>query len=282
MADVIARRLGVTPTRRPKRPWWHRVFHLLRWKLAIAVELVVLVALWELLQGVLEVWDPKFLPPPSDVAGALVELGEAGVLGSHFQYSATNAGLGFLLAGVAGIGLGLAMGSSRLFYDLVGGPFWALYATPRIAFQPLLVLWLGFGSAPKILIVFLMAVFPIAISTMEGVRGVDASLVKAARVYGASRAEVFFKVQLWAALPLILTGLRMGVARSMIGVVIGEFIGGSQGLGFLIFRKAGEVQLDAAIGVTILLVVLALAGMALVNGVRRIIAPWYVEEVVRS
>ncbi len=253
-----------------------------RWQWAIAAEIVLVLAIWQYLQTVVLVWNPVFMPPPSEVWAALASMSESGVLWSSAAYSATNALIGFLLAAILGIFTGLLLGSSRLFYDIVGGPFWTLYATPRIAFQPLLVLWMGFGNGPKILIIFLMAFFPVAISTMDGIRGVDPSVVKAARVYGASRTQIFFKVQLWAALPLILTGLRMGVARSMIGIVVGEFIGGSEGLGFLIRRKAGDLDLAAAIGITIMLVIIALIGMALINALRRAVAPWYIEGVARS
>ncbi|GAA3935640.1 ABC transporter permease [Microbacterium soli] len=253
-----------------------------RWQLAILVELVVILLVWQYLQSAVEFWSPVFLPPPSEIWAALTDMAGSGVLWGSLAYSAGNAIAGFLLAALFGVFTGLLLGSSRLFYDIVGGPFWTLYATPRIAFQPLLVLWMGFGSGPKILIIFLMAYFPVAISTMDGIRGVDRSLVRAARVYGASRAEVFFKVQLWAALPLILTGLRMGVARAMIGIVVGEFIGGSEGLGHLIRKKAGELELGAAIGITILLVVIAIVGMAILNLVKRIVAPWYVEGVARG
>lgn len=253
-----------------------------RWQWAVAGEVILFIAVWQLVQGTLELWNPTFLPPPSEVWIALVGMSESGVLWGSFWYSSYNAAVGFIIAAVLGVFTGLLLGRSKLFYDIVGGPFWTLYATPRIAFQPLLVLWLGFGNGPKILIIFLLAFFPVAISTMDGIRGVDRSVVKAARVYGASSAQIFFKVELWAALPLILTGLRMGVARAMIGIVVGEFIGGSEGIGFLIRRRAGDLDLASAIGLTIMLVVIALVGMGILNLLRRIVAPWYIEGVAKS
>ena len=186
-----------------------------------------------------------------------------------------NALYGFLLATVVGVAMGLAMSSSRWADDILGPPFWAAYSLPRIALQPLLVLWMGFGSGPKILIIFLMAVFPIALNTMEGLRTVDRSLLSAAEVYGASRLQRFYKVEIPAAVPLILTGIRMGVARAMVGVVVGEFIGGSKGLGYLIDRSAYEFELDVALALTLLLVVMANVGMFLVDLARRVLAPWY-------
>ncbi|WP_166352829.1 ABC transporter permease [Phytoactinopolyspora limicola] len=267
---------------RPRPPTLSRVLAPFTWKFAVLAEVLALLLIWHVIQGMIGVWDRRFVPAPGDVIRALSDLYQTGDLMGHLTYSASNAAVGFVLAVVVGVPVGLLLGSSRWAYDIGGPPFWAMYSMPRIAFQPLLVLWMGFGSGPKIFIVFLMAVFPIAINTMDGIRGVDRSLVKAARVYGAGPVDVFFKVQLWAALPLILTGIRMGVARSMIGVVIGEFIGGSQGLGFLIYRKSGEFELDAAVGVTFLLVAIALVGMALVNLAKRVFASWYVEGAPQS
>lgn len=239
-----------------------------------------LVLAWEAAVSWLHLANPRFVPPPSAIWRAFTGMLADGSLAAQAWFSTGNALAGFALALVAGIASGLALGSSRLVRDVAGPPFWTAYAMPRIAFQPLLVLWLGFGSAPKILIIFLMAVFPIAINTMDGIRGVDPSLVRAARVYGAGRAAVFFKVQLWAALPLILTGVRMGVARAMVGIVVGEFIGGSQGLGYLIFRRSADFDLASALALTVLLVVIANLLMGLVSLARRLIAPWFRENGV--
>ncbi|MFD9943466.1 ABC transporter permease [Nonomuraea sp. NPDC059023] len=248
-----------------------------RW--AVALEVAALFALWELAISGLKLASPSFVPPPSAIWTAFTGMLADGTLPEHAWFSTQNAVTGFLLAVVVGVPCGLALGSSRLVSDVAGPPFWTAYAMPRIAFQPLLVLWLGFGAAPKILIIFLMAVFPIAINTMDGIRGVDPSLVRAARVYGCGRIQVFLRVQLWAALPLILTGIRMGVARAMVGIVVGEFIGGSQGLGYLIFRRSADFDLASALALTLLLVVIANVLMALVSLARRIAAPWYAEGV---
>ncbi|MEV0583271.1 ABC transporter permease [Nonomuraea sp. NPDC050310] len=248
-----------------------------RW--AVALEVVALFAAWELAISVFHLASEKFVPPPSAIWQSFVAMAADGTLAPHAWFSTQNAVIGFVLAVVAGVGCGLALGSSRLVSEVAGPPFWTAYAMPRIAFQPLLVLWLGFGAAPKILIIFLMAVFPIAINTMDGIRAVEPSLVRAARVYGAGRLQVFVKVQLWAALPLILTGIRMGVARAMVGIVVGEFIGGSQGLGYLIFRRSADFDLASALALTLSLVVIANLLMALVSLARRIAAPWYAEGV---
>ena len=245
------------------------------WNLAVLLEVGLVLLLWEFLISGLEIWNPKLFPPPSALFSAFGDLVSSGRFGEHWSFSMKNALYGFLLATIVGVVIGLVMSSSRWAGDLLGPPFWAAYSLPRIALQPLLVLWMGFGSGPKVLIIFLMAVFPIALNTMEGLRTVDRSLLSAARVYGASRLQCFYKVEVPAAVPLILTGIRMGVARAMVGVVVGEFIGGSKGLGYLIDRSAYEFELDTALALTLLLVVMANVGMFLVDVARRVLVPWY-------
>ena len=245
------------------------------WNAAVVVEIGIVVLVWEFLISGLQLWNSRLFPPPSALFSAFVDLVSSGRFGEHWAFSMKNALYGFLLATVVGIAVGLVMSSSRWIDDILGPPFWTAYSTPRIALQPLLVIWMGFGSGPKILIIFLMAVFPVALNTMEGLRTVDRSLLRAAEVYGANRLQRFVKVELPAAVPLILTGIRMGVARAMVGVVVGEFIGGSKGLGYLIDRSAFEFERDTALALTVLLVVMANIGMFLVDVVRRVVAPWY-------
>ena len=245
------------------------------WNAAVVVEIGIVVLVWEFLISGLQLWNSRLFPPPSALFSAFVDLVSSGRFGEHWAFSMKNALYGFLLATVVGIAVGLVMSSSRWIDDILGPPFWTAYSTPRIALQPLLVIWMGFGSGPKILIIFLMAVFPVALNTMEGLRTVDRSLLRVAEVYGANRLQRFVKVELPAAVPLILTGIRMGVARAMVGVVVGEFIGGSKGLGYLIDRSAFEFELDTALALTVLLVVMANIGMFLVDVVRRVVAPWY-------
>ena len=208
------------------------------WNAAVVVEIGIVVLVWEFLISGLQLWNSRLFPPPSALFSAFVDLVSSGRFGEHWAFSMKSALYGFLLATVVGIAVGLVMSSSRWIDDILGPPFWTAYSTPRIALQPLLVIWMGFGSGPKILIIFLMAVFPVALNTMEGLRTVDRSLLRAAEVYGANRLQRNVKVEMPAAVPLLLSGIRMGVARAMVGVVVGEFIGGSKGLGYLIDRSA--------------------------------------------
>src|SRR5262249_49350656 len=146
---------------------------------------------------------------------------------------------GFGLAAVAGIALGAAMGASAPVRDYLEPAFAALYSTPIVALAPLFIAWFGIGEASKIAVIFLYAVFPIVVNTTAGVRHVDRDLLDLARAYCANRPQTFVTVLLPAALPHLIGGLRLGVARGVVAVVVAELFGASAGLGFLIL-EAGQ------------------------------------------
>ncbi len=244
------------------------------WDLGLAFELLVLLLAWQVLVGYFKIWDPDMMPPPADIGQAFLRMLRTGILAKNFWFSAQNFVAGYLLAAGIGLAVGLLMGSSAVLNRLLSSFVWTIYAVPRIAIAPLLVLWLGFGHASKIVVIFLMAVFPILVNAMEGVRTVEPSLIRAARVFGASQLALYPKVILPASLPLVLTGLRLGVARGLVGVVVGEFIGAAAGLGYMIHRSAASFDMAAAFAITILLVVMANLSMLGLTGLKRWLAPW--------
>lgn len=250
----------------------------LGWHAALVLEIIAIILVWQVAIGTFELWNPRFFPPPSDIWAATVAMAESGVLWTNFLASNNNFWVGYLIAATTGVTFGLSLGLSSNLRLALGPLFWAMYATPRIALQPLLVLWLGFGPGPKILIIFLMAFFPVAANAMDGVQTVDRSLVRAAQVFGARRIDLYTKVVLPATLPFVLAGLRMGIARGMVGIVIGEFIGGREGLGFLILRRSADFDMAASLALTIMLVLMAVVGMSLLQFVKRRVAPWHKDE----
>jgi len=143
----------------------------------------------------------------------------------------------------------------------------ALYATPRIALLPLVMIWFGIGLMSKIAIVFLGAVFPILVNTITGVRTIDAEFIKVARAFGSSDRQLFVKVALPSSVPLLLTGLRLGLGHGLIGIVVGEMFGATQGLGFLISVAGARFQTDR---VMVGIIIIALAGMAMTAILRAI------------
>lgn len=267
------------PGVRPSRV--NRLRSLIGWNGAVVVEVVVLVALWQFAVTGLELWNPRFVPPPSDIADSLARMLTNGQLARHLGYSGANFVIGYVAAAIVGVAVGFALGSIGAVRTVLGPFVWLAYATPRVAIQPILVLWMGFGVAPKILIIFLMAFFPIVITVMEGVRNTDPSLLRAAQVFGVRGVRRYTKVVLPAALPYVLTGLRLGIARALVGIVVGEFIGGTAGLGYAIRIAGQEFHVDTALAVTLVLVVLANVCMVLLLALKRRLAPWDREVATR-
>ena len=243
-----------------------------------AISVVVLIAFWEFC------WQMKWISPlffsgPTAVARKFWELAVNGTLGRDAAYTGKNFFVGFILALLTGVPFGIAFGWYRrlnLFFDPIIN---ALYAMPRIALYPLLIIWFGIGSGSKIFIVFLSAVLPILVNTIAGVRNIDPDLLKAARAFCARDRQIFMTVALPYSVPFILTGVRQGVALGLIGAIIGELFAGSEGIGYMISYSGQMFQTDTLlVGV----VIVAAAGMlftAAGERVRRYMQRWRPEHV---
>jgi NitT/TauT family transport system permease protein len=187
---------------------------------------------------------PLFFSGPSAIAKQFKEGLLHGTLLSDLGYSGKNFIVGFLLAAVAGVILGVIVGWYRTI-RLVLDPFLnALYATPRIAMIPLIIIWFGIGMWSKVFIVFMSAFFPILVNTVAGVKNIDRDLLRAARAFCATDWQMFTTITIPGSVPFILTGLRQGVALGLIGVVVGEMFGGSQGIGFMVAYGGQMFQTD--------------------------------------
>ncbi|HJT89711.1 MAG TPA: ABC transporter permease [Bryobacteraceae bacterium] len=217
------------PAARPKRSFYKKNEGLILGGAAVLVTLGVWQACWS--AG----WiSPLFFTGPSAIAVRFWDDMLHGRLLSDMAYSGKNFLVGFVLAAVTGVVLGVIVGWYRRV-ELIFNPFLnSLYATPRIAMIPLIIIWFGIGMWSKVFIVFLSAVFPILINTIGGVKAMDPDLLRAARAYCASDRQIFTTLAIPGAVPFILTGFRQGVALGLIGVVVGEMFGGSEGIGFMV------------------------------------------------
>ena len=187
--------------------------------------------------------------------------------------------LAFIIASVAGISLGLLIGRYKSVEAATDWLVNALYATPLVAIIPLVILWFGLGNGAKLFIVTILAVFPILINTIAGVRNVPPQLIELGNAFAANEREIFTKIILPSALPYMMTGLRLGIGRAIIGMVVAEFFTAITGLGALIVKYGNQYD-TATMFVPIF--VLMLLGVTLSIAVRRAeqwIAPWrYTEE----
>jgi len=203
---------------------------------------------------------PLFFTGPSSVVARFVEEWTHGRLRQDLAYSGTNFAIGVGLAVATGVVLGVIIGWYRRL-AMVFEPFVnAFYATPRVALVPLVLIWFGIGMWSKVFIVFINAVFPVLINTIGGIRATDRDLLRAARAFCASDWQIFKTVAVPGAVPFILTGVRQSVALGLIGVVVGEMFGGSQGIGYMVNYGGQTFQTDTVfMGV----VIIALSGIVL-------------------
>jgi NitT/TauT family transport system permease protein len=220
-----------------------------------SVAAVLLAWEWVAAKGLI---DLVFISSPTRIAEAAVAWAASGDLWNDLKVSGIEFFVGYAMAVAVGIPLGIATGwYRRLFYIL--DPFIsALYATPRVALLPLIFIWVGIGIWSKNVLVFLGAVFPILINTLAAVRTTDERLLRAARSFGADDLQVFRTIVLPSSVPFILTGLRLGVGRALVGVVVGEMVVAQAGIGLRISMAGNSFQTDT---VFVGILIIAAAGM---------------------
>jgi NitT/TauT family transport system permease protein len=218
--------------------------------------------LWELVSRVF-IANPLFLAAPSQIIQAVYSLTRSGEMERHLAISAVEFALGYAIASVIGIILGFAMANSAVAKRALQPWISGLYATPTIALAPLFILWLGIGIWSKVLVVIFLVLFPVTINTEAGLRTTSERLIEMLRSFGASSRQIFFKVSLPSAVPFILAGLKLGIGRGLIGVVVAELFGSRAGLGRLISQSADAFNMpELFAGV----VVLAVAGIVMTAG----------------
>lgn len=223
------------------------------------LSVLVFLALWEM--AVALGWiAPLFVSSPSRILIAGYGMVRDGSIFPDLAVSAEEFILGFGLAAIIGIPLGILMGwYTRL--NAVLDPFVnALYATPRIALMPLIIIWFGIDLPAKIAIIFLSSVFPILVNTITGVRTMERDFVKVARSFGATDRQLFATVALPSSVPNLLTGLRLGLGHALIGIVVGEMYGSSAGIGFMMQTAGATFQTDK---VMVGIMIIAAAGMGM-------------------
>lgn len=219
---------------------------------------VVFLTIWELVGGVFQLVNPMFMSSPSLIFKAAVQLFGSGEIYNDLRVSGIEFFWGYFLSVVVAIPFGIMVGWYRRM-SFIFDPFInAMNATPRVALLPLVIIWLGIGILSKVGIIFLGAVFPILINTRDGVKTTPYNLLTAARSFGASEWQIFKSVVLPSTIPFILTGLRLGVGRALIGVMVGELYAATAGIGFMITVAGATFQTDKVfVGVLIF----ALSGM---------------------
>lgn len=255
IVDTEAIAAASTQPAPPQRSFYKRHEEVILGGAAVLVTLGVWQAFWS--AGKIS---PLFFSGPSAIVQRFWDELLHGRLRTDMRYSGLNFVLGFAMALVLGVILGVIIGWYRKV-EMLTNPFVnSLYAIPRVAMIPLIIIWFGIGIWSKVFIVFMTAFFPILINTIGGIRATDPDLLRAARAFCASDWQIFKTLAVPGAVPFILTGIRQGVALGLIGVVVGEMFGGSEGIGFMV--AYGSQTFDTAqlfVGV----MVIAFAGILL-------------------
>jgi NitT/TauT family transport system permease protein len=229
--------------------------------------------LWELISRFV-INNALFLAAPSQIAVAIYKLTITGQMGYHIAVSAQEFAVGYVIGSVLGVALGLAMASSETVKSACQPWVSGLYATPTVALAPLFILWFGIGIWSKVLVVISLVLFPVTLNTEAGFRTTSERLIEMLRSFGATPRQIFFKVKLPSAVPFILVGLKLGIGRALIGVVVAEFFGSRAGLGRLISQSSDAFNMpELFAGV----VVLAIAGIVMTAGFSKLeerLVPW--------
>jgi len=207
-----------------------------RRKLFFLIDIIILLILWTIVSFSSEVAYNYILPPINVVFGDFVKLIADGVLVQHITSSVLRTLLGFFLAVITAVPVGLLLGWSERFYSIFEPIIEILRPISPIAWIPLSILWFGIGENSKIFIIWLLAFFFIIMNAIHGVKNINPNLIDAARTLGASKKFLFFKVIMPAAFPNILIGMRLGMGVSIGAVVIAEMIAAKSGIGFMMER----------------------------------------------
>jgi ABC-type nitrate/sulfonate/bicarbonate transport system permease component len=259
---------AVTPSR-PRRSRWRPSAR----RVWFVVSLLVCLVLWQVASDT-EVINPTFIASPTEIVSTAVDEIQTGDFWHDVRVSATAFFLGFGAAAILGPLLGMIIGMNRRL-RYAAEPWVDLFnAMPRVALLPLVVIWVGLGIKAAIVVAFMGAFISILISTIDGVRTIDPANRRVARSFGASRTREFVSVVFPGTIPSIMSGLRIGVERALIGVFVAELFGGNAGIGFMI-KKAGEtLQADKVFFGVIVFIVFGLVAIAVLDRLQRRFEHW--------
>jgi NitT/TauT family transport system permease protein len=235
------------------------------------VTLMVLVGLWEVLAR----WSgvPSWLlPAPSAIGESMV--GWRAELAWHSMITLYEVLVGFALSIVVSIPLAVAVVYSPFLQNTIYPILLALQSMPKVAIAPLLVLWVGFGVLPKILVVFLVCFFPIVVATASGLTAVPPALIDLIRSLSATTFQTFIKIRFPTAIPHIFVGLKIAITFAVIGAVIGEFVGSDEGLGYLILISTSQSRTPLAFGALLILTIMSIVLYYAVEFLERLFVPW--------
>ncbi len=245
-----------------------------RWLPASLIVLGILGG-WEAYVRVFDV-QQWLLPAPSVIATTIGE--NVGLLARHTRVTLGEVVLGFGIALSGGVLLAVAIAMSRTLERAIYPFVIASQTVPIIVLAPLLLIWIGYGLFPKVIVVAVIAFFPVVVNTVDGLKSVDPDVVNLMRTFGANKRQIFFKIQVPSSLPFLFSGAKVAVAVSVIGAVVGEWGGSSEGLGYLMIRSKPQFLTERVFAAMTILSLMGILLFALVGMVEKMVIPWWHNE----
>jgi NitT/TauT family transport system permease protein len=243
-------------------------------KILGTVSVVLFLLTWELVGNTFKLINPMFMSAPSLIFNAAVQMFTSGEIFHDLYISGIELFWGYILSAVVAIPFGIAIGwykkAAYIFDPFVN----AMNATPRVALLPLVIIWLGIGILSKVGIIFLGAVFPILINARDGVKTTPLNLLTAARSFGASEWMIFKTVVFPSTVPFILSGLRLGLGRAIVGVMVGELYAATAGIGFMITVAGATFQTDKVFVGVLIFALTGMIGMEFLGRIEKRFSSW--------
>ncbi|MGZ8426938.1 MAG: ABC transporter permease [Candidatus Binatia bacterium] len=243
-------------------------------KILGTVSVTIFLVLWELVGNTFQLINPMFMSAPSLIWKAAFEMFASGEIYNDLYISGIELAGGYLLSAVVAVPFGIAIGWYKKVAYIFDPFVNAMNATPRVALLPLVIIWLGIGILSKVGIIFLGAVFPILINARDGVKTTPVNLLTAARSFGASEWMLFKTVVLPSTVPFILTGLRLGLGRAIVGVMVGELYAATAGIGFMITVAGATFQTDKVFVGVLIFALTGMIGTELITRVEKRFNRW--------
>jgi NitT/TauT family transport system permease protein len=246
---------------------------LLPW-ISTTVVLILVVIVWKLVIAVFGVSE-FVLPQPENVLGGMVDVVQSRGFWTHVRATLTATLVGFAIALVLGVAMGAVLGRIRWLERALRPVIVASQVVPKVALVPLFIVWFGFGVTSKIVIAATLAFFPIMLNVMLGVRSVEPGHHDVMRSLNASRWATFWRLEYHSTLPYVFAGMEIGIVFAIIGAVVGEYLGGNQGLGYLIVVSLNALNAEQLFAVIVLLTMVGFALFLAVIGLKRFMIPWH-------
>ena len=250
---------------------WLTSFDFKYWIIPLLLTATLLV-LWELLVWLFDIKE-WLLPAPSSILQEMFESRE--LLFNHSLTTISEIIIGFLFSLVIGVCLAGAIAYSNVVERFAYPFVIASQTVPVIVIAPLLLIWIGYGMIPKIIVVIFISFFPIVVNTVDGLKSAEHDTMRMLRTLGASRWQIFVKLQVPYSIPFLFSGMRVAITLSVIGAVIGEWVGSSSGLGYLMMRSAPQFLTERVFASIVILSLIGIFLFSLIVIIERLYMPWY-------